>query len=220
MEIVKYCHPVLRWKSSPLPEVTDDLRRTISKMFDLMYEAKGIGLAANQVGLPYRFFIANETGDPDEEDAELVFINPVITKKFGGWKEAEEGCLSLPQLYGQVNRAKEVIVQAYDLDGQGFEIECEDLLARVIQHETDHLDGVLFIDRMSEFARREIEGNVRDFEMEFRRDQKAGKYMSDDVIKKQLADMVKAFTFPAIPDEPEMPAEPAATNESSASEDE
>lgn len=217
MEIVKYCHPVLRWKSSPLPEVTDELRRTIDKMFDLMYEAKGIGLAANQVGLPYRFFIANATGDPAEEEEELVFINPVITKKFGGWKEGEEGCLSLPQLYGQVNRAQEVIVEAYDLDGQGFEIECDDLMARVIQHETDHLDGVLFIDRMSEIARREIQGNVREFEMAFRHDQKLGKYPSDEAIKKHLAEMVQTFEFPPIADdEPAADATDGASNEASA----
>lgn len=197
MEIVKYCHPVLRWKSSPLTDVTDDLRRAVAKMFDLMYEANGVGLAANQVGLPYRFFIANCTGDRDQKDEEIVFINPQIVKKHGGWEEGEEGCLSLPQLYGQVNRASEVIVEAFDLDGQGFEIEADDLMARVIQHETDHLDGVLFIDRMGEFARREIDPKVKEFELAFRKDQKAGKYASDEAIKKELGDMVKKFTFPA-----------------------
>ncbi len=211
MEIVKYCHPVLRWKSSPLPEVSDDLRRTVSKMFELMYDAKGIGLAANQVGLPYRFFIANLTADPAEIEEEIVFINPQIVKKFGGWEEAEEGCLSLPALYGNVNRAKELVVQAYDLDGEGFEIEAEDLMARVIQHELDHLDGILFIDRMTELARREIDPKIREFEMAFRADQKAGKFASDEQLKKQLAEMVKSFPFPQISDEPtstDNPTEP------------
>jgi peptide deformylase len=195
MEIVKYGHPALLWKSQPLAEITPELKRTVRKMFDLMYEAKGIGLAANQVGLPYRFFIVNATADPAETEEELVFINPEIVRRKGS-EEGEEGCLSLPELYGDVPRAEEIVVEAYDLDGEGFAIEAEELMARVIQHENDHLDGVLFIDRMSDFSRQEIEPRVAVFADEFARRQKNGEVPGDDEIKEQLAMMEKSFEFP------------------------
>ncbi|HAA48174.1 MAG TPA: peptide deformylase, partial [Planctomycetaceae bacterium] len=107
-------------------------------MFELMYEAKGIGLAANQVALPFRFFIINVSGDPDLSDQEHVFINPEISNQ-SGLVEGEEGCLSVPQLYGQVKRFETITVEAYDLDGQGFAMDLDELPARVVQHETDHL---------------------------------------------------------------------------------
>lgn len=195
MEIVKYCHPVLRWKSKPLPEITDGLRDTVRKMFDLMYEAKGIGLAANQVGLPYRFFIVNATADPAEKDEELVFINPKILKK-KGCEDAEEGCLSLPQLYGDVPRATSIVIEAFDLDGEGFEMEADELMARVILHEYDHIEGVLFIDRMAKEAREEIATKVDQFEFDFRREQRIGNIPSDEELKQRLAEMEKTFEFP------------------------
>src|SRR5437016_5349208 len=151
MEILPYPHPALRWKSKPIQEINDDLRRIVAEMFDLMYAAEGIGLAANQVGLPYRLFVLNLTGKKEETDQEHVFINPEIVKR-KGTQEAEEGCLSFPKLYGQVRRAGEIIVEAFDLDGQGFELSIDDLASRAIQHESDHLDGVLFTDKLSEAA--------------------------------------------------------------------
>ena len=195
MEIVKYCHPVLRWKSKPIQEINDDLKRTVRRMFDMMYEARGIGLAANQVGLPYRFFVVNTTADPAEVDEELVFINPKILKR-KGCEDAEEGCLSLPQLYGEVPRAKEIVVEAFDLEGDCFEIEAEDLMARVILHENDHLDGVLFIDRMDKFARKEKDSQIEEFELIFRGEQRLGKYPSDEVLKQRLIEMEHSFSFP------------------------
>jgi peptide deformylase len=195
MEIVKYGHPALLWKSKPLEEISPELKRTVRKMFDLMYEEKGIGLAANQVGLPYRFFIINATTDPAETEEELVFINPEIVRRKGS-EEAEEGCLSLPELYGDVPRAEEIVVEAYDLNGEGFAIEAEELIARVIQHENDHLDGVLFIDRMSEFARQEIEPRIADFVDQFERRQKTGELPGNDEIKEELAKLEKSFEFP------------------------
>ena len=112
-----------------------------------MYAARGVGLAANQVDLPLRFFIANPKGDPDEGE-ELVFINPVLSRP-KGLEEADEGCLSFPELYGPVTRPKRIHVQAYGLDGKEISADLEGFLSRVVQHETDHLDGVLFTDRMS-----------------------------------------------------------------------
>jgi len=195
MEIVRYGHPALRWKAKELTELTPDFKATVRAMFDLMYEARGIGLAATQVGLPYRFFVVNTTADPKETEEELVFINPEIIRKKGN-VEGEEGCLSLPELYGQVARAEEIVLEAYDIDGQGFEMECSEILARVIQHENDHLDGVLFIDRMKPDEVEELQANIDDLETQFRQTQAAGTLASDEGLKEQLSKMEKTFEFP------------------------
>ena len=195
MEIVKYGHPALRWKAKELTELTPDFKATVRAMFNLMYEARGIGLAATQVGLPYRFFVVNTTADPKETEEELVFINPEIIRKKGN-VEGEEGCLSLPELYGQVARAEEIVLEAYDIDGQGFEMECSEILARVIQHENDHLDGVLFIDRMKPDEVEELQANIDDLETQFRQTQAAGTLASDEGLKEQLSQMEKTFEFP------------------------
>lgn len=195
MEIVTYGHPCLRRKSAPLTEISPELKATVRKMFELMYEARGIGLAANQVGLPYRVFVINPTADADESEEEMVFINPKIIRRKGSETE-EEGCLSLPELYGDVPRADEIIVEAFDLDGQGFELTCSELMARVIQHENDHLDGVLFIDRMDESERDELGANLDELERQFRKRQADGDYPSDADIEKQLAALEQSFEFP------------------------
>jgi peptide deformylase len=195
MEIVKYCHPALRHKSAPLTEISAEFKAAVRMMFDLMYEAKGIGLAANQVALPYRFFICNPTADKEETDEEIVFINPQIIRKKGS-AEGEEGCLSIPEVYGQVPRAEEIVVEAYDLNGEGFEFTSDDLLARVIQHESDHLDGVMFFDRMKESDREEIDSKIKDFEAAFRKQQAAKEYPSDEDIKQQLGELEQTFAFP------------------------
>ena len=185
MEIVRYPHPALRWKSKPIQRISANLRSTVAEMFDLMYEARGIGLAANQVALPYRVFVMNPTGDPAEKDQEYVFLNPeILTRK--GSIESEEGCLSLPDLYGPVPRADQIVVSAFDLQGAEFEMTLRDLPGRVVQHETDHLDGVLFIDRLPESSLRELWPHLEDLEQRFRRGQKAGSIPQDEVLQKQL----------------------------------
>lgn len=185
MEILPYPHPALNWKSKPILEINDDLRRVVAEMFQLMYQAKGIGLAANQVGLPYRLFILNLTADPEEKDEEIVFINPEITKR-KGTTEGEEGCLSFPGMYGQVKRAAKIDIEAFDLNGDCIEYSLDELAARAVQHETDHLDGVLFVDRMTDTARRELDPVIADFETQFRRWQAEGRYASDEVLKREL----------------------------------
>jgi peptide deformylase len=185
MEIVHYPHPALRWKSKPVTEINARLRSIVREMFDAMYESKGIGLAANQVALPLRLFIVNVTGDAKLADEEHVFINPeIVTRK--GSEEGEEGCLSLPELYGQVRRAEHVVIEAFDLNGRLFEMSLKELPGRAVQHETDHLDGVLFPDRMTETARRELEPRLTDFEAIFRHRQKRGEIPPDDELIKQL----------------------------------
>jgi peptide deformylase len=176
----------LRYKSQPVCEINAALRQTVREMFELMYAAQGIGLASNQVGIPQRFFILNLTADPAEKNEELVFVNPEIIKR-KGTTEGEEGCLSFPGLYGPVKRSEIVIIEAFDLQGQPFELTLDELAARAVQHETDHLDGVLFIDRMTDVARRTVEPIVADYEARFRRKQGEGVYPSDDEIRRKLA---------------------------------
>lgn len=185
MQIVQYPHPALRWKSRPITEINAELRTIVRSMFDLMYESQGIGLAANQVDLPFRVFVLNLTGDREEKKEEHVFINPTITQR-RGTQESEEGCLSLPKLYAEVRRAQEITVEAFDLEGRGFEVTVDDLASRAIQHETDHLDGVLFIDRLSDSGKREIATTLTDFENQFRRQQQLGTFPSDEQIREEL----------------------------------
>src|ERR1700722_16998346 len=185
MQIIRYPHPALRWKSKPITRIDPELKRTVREMFDCMYASNGIGLAANQVALPYRLFIMNAHGDPAVTEAEQVFLNPEIVRRKGS-AEGEEGCLSLPQLYGQVRRAEKVVINAFDLEGQEFEMSLDELEARVVQHENDHLDGLLFIDRMTDAGRRELEPRLADFESHFRRQQEGGLIPPDDEIQRIL----------------------------------
>ncbi len=191
MQIVQFGHPVLRWKSKPVLSITDQLRSTVAEMFELMYSAKGVGLAANQVGLPWRLFVVNVTADPTEKDEEVVFLNPRIRRR-KGTMTGEEGCLSLPGLYANVERAEEIVVEAFDLDGEGFEMDLDDLPARVVQHETDHLDGVLFVDRLNPDDRMKIEPKLLSFESDFRKRQALGEFPSDEEIKRQLKALEQA----------------------------
>uniref|UniRef100_A0A7C4LLS0 Peptide deformylase n=1 Tax=Schlesneria paludicola TaxID=360056 RepID=A0A7C4LLS0_9PLAN len=188
MEIVHYPHPALRWKSRPIKEIDAELRKTVAAMFELMYAARGIGLAANQVALPYRLFVLNLAGEEGGKDEELVFVNPEILKR-KGTIEGEEGCLSLPGLYAPVKRAAEIVVEAFDLSGKVFEYRLTELAARAVQHEIDHLDGILFIDRLSDAVRREHQAAITDFEQSFRRRQAEGSIPPDDVLKRRLQEM-------------------------------
>ena len=191
LRIVTYPHPALRYESRPVTRIDDDLRATIRAMFALMYEANGIGLAANQVGIPLRFFILNLTADPDQPDQELVFINPEIIKRHAS-TENEEGCLSLPGLYAKVRRARKIRVRAYDINANAIEIEADDLLGRAIQHETDHLDGRLFIDLAGPLTKPIAVAKIREIETNFRRSQTEGEYPPDDEILQQLHGMASA----------------------------
>jgi peptide deformylase len=196
MEIVNYPHPALRWKSSDVSRIDDALRGTVREMFELMYAHKGIGLAANQVALPFRFFVANLTGEASEPDEELVFINPQIIKR-RGTEIGEEGCLSLPGLYADVKRSAGVVVEAYDLDGQLFRAELDELGARAVQHEIDHLDGVLFIDRLDDIVRQEVEPKVAEFAAEYARRQTAGELPPEDELRARLKRLIERNGVPS-----------------------
>lgn len=185
LKIVQYPHPVLKHVSRPLKRIDAELRATIREMFDLMYQANGIGLAANQVALPYRLFVINLTADPAQADQERVFINPVLSHP-KGTDEAEEGCLSLPGLYRPVRRPASIRVHAYDLTGREIEETLEGLFSRAVQHETDHLDGVLFIDRLPPTVQMAIRDDLDEFESQYAGQRQSGEVPDDAAIAAEI----------------------------------
>ena len=142
----------LRLKSEPVKTIDARLRTLVEDMFETMYAAPGIGLAAIQVGVPQRV-ITMDLAKQDEPKAPLVFINPEITRASAETATYDEGCLSIPEYYEQVERPKAVNVKYLDLDGNEHEIEADGLLATCLQHEIDHINGVLFIDHLSKLKR-------------------------------------------------------------------
>lgn len=139
--------PILRTETTPVAEVTDELRQLIDDMFETMHAAQGIGLAAPQVGRSERLAVIEIEGQ------KLVLVNPEIVSE-SGTDKGEEGCLSIPDVYGDVERAARVTVHALDRDGKAFEIEADGLMARCLQHEIDHLHGKLFLDHLSFLKKR------------------------------------------------------------------
>ncbi len=191
LNIIHYPHPTLRHVSKPLRTVDRTIRQYIEKMFELMYAAKGIGLAANQVDLPFQLFVVNPEG-VQSSGKELVFINPVL-KSPRGQASAEEGCLSLPGLYGEVARPEKVQVTGFDLHGNEINMIAEGLLARVIQHEFDHLQGTLFIDRLDENEKKQLAEQIDEFDIEIRNLQAANKIPSDKEIAERLAALERQY---------------------------
>jgi peptide deformylase len=193
LRILKYPHPALRHESKRLQRVDNELKIIIRGMFDLMYEQKGVGLAANQIGLPYRFFILNLEGDPAKAP-EHVFFNPLISRRSGGMVEKEEGCLSFPELYAPVKRSEKLVLSAYDLNGGEVNCELDGFFARAVQHEYDHLDGVLFIDRLSPSGLLTVKQGLLDLELEFQGDRERCVIPSDQQITDRLAELEQLRT--------------------------
>ncbi len=144
MRICKLGEEVLREKCLPLEEseINDDFRKLCEEMFTTMISANGVGLAAPQVGIAKRFFVVIS-----DDDVKRVFVNPEIIKTSSDLAPYEEGCLSLPGVYEEIMRPSKVSVSALDQNGRRFTLDADGLLARIIQHENDHLDGILYIDR-------------------------------------------------------------------------
>jgi peptide deformylase len=186
MKIVNYPHPALRRPARPVVQIDKDLHLQIGEMFDLMYDARGLGLAAPQVALPYQLLVMNLSGEAKEKEQEAVYINPVIVER-KGTMDGDEGCLSFPGLWQKVRRAKTVKIQAYNLKGELVELTASDLAARAWQHEMDHLNGVLFIDKMGPIAKFAARGAVKDFERAFRKAQERGEIPADAQIEQLLA---------------------------------
>lgn len=148
-DVVLYPDPVLRKETDDVEAFDDDLRAIVDGMFERMFESRGVGLAAPQVGLSIRLFVLNDEGDREKPDRNMVLVNPTI-KSFGGKKvRHEEGCLSIPGVHADITRPERCTVHAFDSDGNEFEKEFDGFVARIIQHEYDHLQGVLLVDRMT-----------------------------------------------------------------------
>ncbi|MFP5352772.1 MAG: peptide deformylase [Actinomycetota bacterium] len=156
LEIRKFGDPVLRERAPETGRPTELHRRLVEDMLETMRDAPGVGLAAPQVGVLERIFVW------EVEDEHGAIFDPVIVESSPETVEEEEGCLSLPGLYYPVERAEKVVVTGQDLEGRPLKLEAEGLLARVCQHEIDHLDGVLFIDRLSPVHRKEALSKLRD----------------------------------------------------------
>ena len=151
--------PVLRERARPVANFDKALRRLAADMVETMYDSNGVGLAAPQVGVSGRMFVFD-----DGETGPMVVVNPELYDHEGE-QDGEEGCLSLPGIYFNVKRAMKVKVRGSDVDGRPIELEGEGLLARIFQHENDHIDGILFIDRLSEETRREAMKLLREQEL-------------------------------------------------------
>lgn len=180
LEIVKYGHPVLRQKGRPVREINDEIRQLAVDMLETMEAARGVGLAAQQVGVPVQMTVIDVAEVEDRpstmsvdgrkvkvaEHMPLVLLNPVL--ELGEEREVGiEGCLSFPELTADVVRAVGAKVKAVNLDGEGVEFEATGLLARALQHEVDHLNGVLFIDRMNSATKVSLAGRLKRMQREF-----------------------------------------------------
>jgi peptide deformylase len=195
LELVEFPHPALLRRASPLVKIDDAVCDAVEQMFDIMYEAGGIGLAANQVGLPYRLFIVNVEARPDAGE-ELVFINPTLSRPRGTAIQ-EEGCLSLPGLRMDVRRPEKVVIDAWSIDGQPIRLDLDGLLARVVQHEFDHLEGRLFTDRLPEAAALEARRSLDTFREVFFGRQSRGEVPTNDALLAQLDQLEAARCTPA-----------------------
>lgn len=152
LEILHFPDPRLRTQALPVPVVDAAIQQLIDDMFETMYAAPGIGLAATQINFHQRLLVVDVS---EEKNQPLAFINPEILAR-DGEEEMEEGCLSVPGIYDKVQRAERIKVRALDRDGKSFELDADGLLAVCIQHEVDHLDGKLFVDYLSSLKRQRI----------------------------------------------------------------
>jgi len=174
LKIIRYPDPRLKKTSAPVERIDSQLKDLAARMFELMREAKGVGLAAPQIGKNIRLFVMNPTGEPTDN---RVYINPVLSDPDGD-EPSEEGCLSLPQINVQINRNKSMRLQAIDLDGNKIDQVETGYVARIWQHEYDHLNGVLIIDRMGLADKMKYRKTLR--EMEEKWDTEHPKRKADD----------------------------------------
>jgi peptide deformylase len=166
LKLSKYGSDVLREVAEPVEEITEEIRKIADDMLKAMYDSNGVGLAAPQVGISKRIIVLDP--DPLNIDSEpMALINPEIVER-SGKADAEEGCLSVPEVRGEVERAANVTVEALNLDGEKVRIEATDLLARILQHEIDHINGMLFVDHLSRLKKQLIKKHLKKIEQETR----------------------------------------------------
>jgi peptide deformylase len=166
LDIVKYGDPVLERPGEPVEEFGAGLKRLVSDMFETMYEARGVGLAAPQIGVSKRLFVMDCSGGRDPS-ARVVLVNPVVLN-VEGEQTGDEGCLSFPGIFFPVKRSLRAVVRAQDSDGEEFEFDGIDLEARCMLHETDHCDGIVFIDRTTPLKRELVRRKIRRLEKQGR----------------------------------------------------
>lgn len=166
-----YGDPVLREKAKPVEEITDEIRELCHNMIETMLHYNGIGLAATQVGYLWRIFVSNVEFEDENGELHLgepkVYINPVLTNPSETLVERSEGCLSIPKLYAAVTRPLKIELEALDIDGKPFREECYGYQARNRMHENDHLNGVLFIDRIKGKRRNELDAPLRRIKQQY-----------------------------------------------------
>ncbi|MCZ6634658.1 MAG: peptide deformylase [bacterium] len=175
LEIKKFGCPVLRKKGAPVEVVTDETRKLIDEMFETMYAEEGIGLAAPQVGVSWRLVVL-DVGPHDLSVKPMVLINPDVIWTAGEFV-GEEGCLSLPGIAGDVKRPAQVRVSALDRDGSAFEVALDGIAAKAVQHEIDHLNGVLVVDHFSTIRRNLLRGQLRRLQREGKRQDPASRHV-------------------------------------------
>ncbi|MEZ5975068.1 MAG: peptide deformylase [Planctomycetota bacterium] len=144
-----YPSPVLRKRAGEITRFDADLEATVKAMYDLMFESHGVGLAAPQVGLDQRILVLNDKGDPEQPEFNLTLVNPTIVARGGDKTLHEEGCLSFPGIYGEIERPDRCTVEAVDVKGNPIRMEFDGFRSRIVQHEYDHLEGILLVDRLS-----------------------------------------------------------------------
>jgi peptide deformylase len=166
LEIVKYGAPVLETPGEPVTEFDASLEKLVADMFDTMYAARGVGLAAPQVGVSQRLFVMDCSGGRDPE-ARVALINPVVLRVEGD-QTGDEGCLSFPGIFFAVKRSLRAVVRAQDVRGEEFEFDGLELEARCMLHETDHCDGIVFIDRTTVLKRELVKRKIRKLEKQGR----------------------------------------------------
>ena len=167
MNIVTWPNPILDTPADPVTKFDDDLKKVVSDMFETMYAAPGVGMAAVQVGIPQRLFVMDCSGGKDPSQ-QVVLINPEVLHVEGD-QDGDEGCLSFPGIFIPVERSLRAVVRAHDVNGELFEIDGTELTARCMLHETDHCDGIVFINKMSPLKREIVKRKIKKL-------QKAGKW--------------------------------------------
>jgi peptide deformylase len=160
-----YGDPVLREKAAPAGPVDADVRALAADLLDTLTAADGVGLAAPQIGVLRRVLAVHPPPDgAGVREGPRVYVDPEVLERSGEQESAEEGCLSIPGIYEQVRRPREVLVRARDLDGTSFEVRVDGIVARILQHEIDHLDGVLFVDRVGPMRRALLKRRLRELQ--------------------------------------------------------
>lgn len=167
MEVLVYPDPVLRRGGQTVTRFDAALRQLAAAMMEAMYEEGGVGLAAPQVGIEQKLLVLNPKGDPKDRSGELVLLNPRLTRKKGR-EFGEEGCLSFPGIHAEVERWVDITVTYQDLDGQERTLAANGWLARIIQHELDHLEGVVFVDRLTAAEKLRVKAALAELEAKFR----------------------------------------------------